>query len=256
MNSGYCLDVFAKYYAQNGMTAMCGSNNLQCCSTQQNCGSGNVAWHFFDGQDTHYTGPSMFSTPQTAMCNAYAGIDKLGVRSFVGVQKILIVALSDRLCGRGPDPVPPSGGAPLAIDAAAVVEPAIVDAAPAREITAHRHVHALDRRDRVLGKEDVVVVRTTAARPGEARSRKDVVQRPHHRHARRRSARANRTSASKENITSSRSRKHVRGSRPRSTWRSRNRRTTPSVSSGPKPSATARNVRSRRRRARARARPC
>ena len=61
--------------AQNGMTAMCGSNNLQCCATQQNCGSGNVAWHFFDGADNHYTGPSMFSTPQTANCSAYAGID-------------------------------------------------------------------------------------------------------------------------------------------------------------------------------------
>jgi hypothetical protein len=75
MNGGYCLDVFGAFYAQVGMTAYCGSNNLQCCSTQQNCGSGNVAWHFFDGTDNHYTGPSMFSTPQTANCSAFAGID-------------------------------------------------------------------------------------------------------------------------------------------------------------------------------------
>jgi hypothetical protein len=74
MNGGYCLDVFAAYYAQNGMTAMCGSV-ATCCSNQKNCGAGNVAWHFFDGSNNHYTGPSMFSTPQTANCSAYNGTD-------------------------------------------------------------------------------------------------------------------------------------------------------------------------------------
>src|SRR2546430_318078 len=74
MNSGYCTDVFERYYTQNGMTAMCGSV-ASCCGTQKNCGSGNVAWHFYDGQNNYFTGPSMFSTPQTANCKAYNSVD-------------------------------------------------------------------------------------------------------------------------------------------------------------------------------------
>jgi len=74
MNGGYCLDVFTKYYQVNGMTAMCG-NGASCCTTKLNCGAGNVAWHFFDGSNNHLTGPSMFSTPMTANCSAFSGID-------------------------------------------------------------------------------------------------------------------------------------------------------------------------------------
>jgi hypothetical protein len=74
INGGYCMDVFAKYYQVNPNKAMCGGSP-SCCSTQNNCGAGNVAWHFSDGVNNHFTGPSMFSTPQTANCLAFNGID-------------------------------------------------------------------------------------------------------------------------------------------------------------------------------------
>jgi hypothetical protein len=78
MNNGWCQDVFAKYYSVNPNTAMCGGNVASCCGTKANCGAGNVAWHFYDGQNNYLTGPSMFSTPMTANCKAHNSIDNSG----------------------------------------------------------------------------------------------------------------------------------------------------------------------------------
>jgi hypothetical protein len=74
MNGGYCLDVHKAYNAANGVLAMCGGSPT-CCGTKANCGSGNVAWHFSDGVNNHYTGPSLQSLPQNANCAAYNGTD-------------------------------------------------------------------------------------------------------------------------------------------------------------------------------------
>jgi hypothetical protein len=55
--------------------AMCGSNNQNCCGTKQNCGNGNVYWHFHDGANNRYSGPNMAGTLQNANCTVAAGTD-------------------------------------------------------------------------------------------------------------------------------------------------------------------------------------
>ncbi|MCA9687091.1 MAG: hypothetical protein KC457_33305, partial [Myxococcales bacterium] len=58
MNQGYCSDVIAKYRDLYGTATACGGAP-SCCLDKNNCGTGDNAWHFWNGNSIFYTGPCL-----------------------------------------------------------------------------------------------------------------------------------------------------------------------------------------------------
>jgi cysteine-rich repeat protein len=75
LNQGYCTDVIAKYRELYNYATACG-NAPSCCMGQGNCGGGDNAWHFMNGNQNFYTGPCL-GCQGAANCtywnNAYTG---------------------------------------------------------------------------------------------------------------------------------------------------------------------------------------
>ncbi len=78
MNGGLCGEVIAKYRQVEAYNTKCGGNGAaqQCCGDSATCGGFDNAWHFSNGVNTYYVGPSLGDSGAGGLqCNYWNNIE-------------------------------------------------------------------------------------------------------------------------------------------------------------------------------------